>query len=826
MKKYIMIIICLTTIVVQAQNLVPNGNFESFYYDGGSNPIDFYSGTYTGNWWSDFTSSSTHHRFDNAMQGTWYVAKADKTYGGKRRDSPDWIDPNLWYNSENGGNCTETKYVRCAYPTESIMVKLADGHKLIKGQTYTFKVKARGGVGTDFPSHQFRLTFTADDEGLDCINKKKWYVTEFYVENSCEWHYFEHTFTVPDSDNKNYEDMGWLVLNVNYYRDGSDEVNDGGAVFNFDDVVLTMEPKCIDTRYIQDRVYANGEHKIEQANVEIRAGAHVSPYSWQSQFPVVLKPTSMVIYRAPTVYLEPGFFIEEDGSYFETQDATCVENPCPGIPGFTLPSVAQCNESLTLGTNFPTTPGVFYVWEPANYFSAPWSRTTEVTPPPNDDGCVDAKLTIWTICGAAQVHNFKLQFIDAAPTMDITNVTMSQTGISGYINLQNATDYTIQGINTVTGQVVFEDEYAWDCNKGSQHIPFSVNHCTGNLCQNLEIKITASNPCFGTISESLQWQAPNVPDYDLQVSNLVSTNFEFNFDWNIPNTYEYVKIQVWNEAKTQKICEWNYNSCSSPMNTTNPYHFDIRDCLGPECFAQCLNYKVVLETKQFCNPLISTKQIAWNKSNTTFAMPVNYPNIITADNDGVNDDLCFTPTGADWYDIVIKNRWGNVMHEEQGCVDEIPICLWHPSINTTDGEYFYTIVFGNQCNYSDELTAPVMVLADPNAGLAQNNNPQEHQNSGYTIVTDQEGNQTAVAREITTEWNVNAFPNPAEDVLFVQSSEEITEIIIRDVTGKEILNKEIHDRNTSIDISNYASGFYLLHVSSKAGAKSINIVKK
>jgi hypothetical protein len=69
MKKYIIIFICLTTIVAQAQNLVPNGNFESFYYDGGSNPIDFYSGTYTGNWWSDLTEASTHHRFDNAMQG-------------------------------------------------------------------------------------------------------------------------------------------------------------------------------------------------------------------------------------------------------------------------------------------------------------------------------------------------------------------------------------------------------------------------------------------------------------------------------------------------------------------------------------------------------------------------------------------------------------------------------------------------------------------------------------------------------------------------------------------------------------------------------------
>lgn len=824
MKKYILIIISLTTFVVRAQNLVPNGNFEGNpqNYNGGTDPIAYYSGIYTGNWWADMTNSSTHDRFDASMQGTWYVAKADKIFNGRRRDSPDWIDPNQWYNSENEGNCTQTRYVRCAYPNESIMVRMEGGHKLVKGQTYTFKIKARG-KGAAFPSHQFRLAFTADNEGLDCLNKKKWYVKEFYINNSCEWHYFEYTFTVPDDDNKEYEDMGWLVVNPNYYRDGSSDPNDNGAVFNFDDVVLTIEPKCIDTRYIQDRIYANGEHKIEQANVEIRAGAHVSPYSWQSQYPTILRPTSMVIYRAPSIYLEPGFFIEEDGSYFETQDGTCVEDPCPGIPGFNPPESVQCSGPIPLGTDFPEIPGVFYAWEPVNYFTAPWSRTTQVKPPDGEDDCVNAKLTIWTICGATQVYNFKLQFIDAAPEINLTNVNSNPNGITGYINLQNATDYTIQGINTVTGDIVFEDQYEWDCTKGMQSIPFQVNRCTGDLCQNLEVKITASNPCFGSVSESIQWVAPIVTDYDLQVSNLVSTDYEFHFDWNIPGTYEYVKIQVWNEAKTQKICEWNYNRCSNPINSTNPFHFDIRDCLGQGCFAQCKNYKVVLETKQYCNTLISTKEINWNKSNTTFAMPVNYPNIIVADNNGTNDVLCFEPTGADYYHIWVDNRWGNPMFEDAGCVDELPICLWAPT-NITDGVYTYTIQFGNQCGYMEEHTTIATVFA----GMIQNNRPQKAQNSGLAESFDQSGNETTFQGNVSgsSAWNVNVYPNPADDVLFIQSSEEIMQITIRDITGKLILTKEMHDRNTSITISSYASGYYILNINSQAGVKSIDIVKK
>lgn len=818
MKKLILLFFSIQVFswVVSQENLVPNGTFDANpgNYGGGMDPVNYYT------------------KNSNCIQGrqtfeaeitNWKVAETNATLGElsdvdnpfTRRCSPDWIGPGAYDHQTTCYNSEPTFYVSSGYIKESIMVELKDGYTLVKGRSYKFRIKVR------FPTHagSFQVVFSAKKEGLNCAPKWRWVAVDTYLGQSCDWSYIESYFTVPTDNGKEYEDMKYLVLQYN--NDQQEEVK---FPIHYDDVFLAEGQKCEDIKYIQDWKYVN-TNKIEQANVEIRAGAHVSPYSWPANNPVVVKSSAKVIYRAPTVYLEPGFFIEEEGSYFETQVGTCVEDPCPGVPSFTPPPVAQCNGSLTLGTDFPETPGVFYVWEPPNYFSAPWSRVTNVRPPNNDDGCMDAKLTIWTICGVTQVHNFKLQFVDDAPTINAINVNSNQAGISGQINLQNATNYTIQGINPNTGSVVFENEYEWDCNNGSQYIPFALNHCTGNMCQNLQIKITASNPCFGSVSQTLQWQAPNVPDYDLQVANLVSNDFEFNFDWAIPNTYEYVTIQVWNEAKTQKICEWNYNRCSNPINTNTPLHFDIRDCLGSDCFAQCKNYQIVLETRQYCNPTISHKEIAWNKSSTTFAMPVQYPNIITADNDGINDDLCFSPTGADWYDIIVKNRWGNVMHEEQGCINEIPICLWHPAISTTDGEYFYTVVFGNQCGASDQVTAAVLVLADPFA-IAQNNNPQHGQNSGLTVVVDEFGNETVVNRANSTTWGVSAYPNPADDVVFIQSSEEITSITLRDISGKEILTKEIHDRNTSIAISNYASGYYILNVSSSVGTKSIELIKR
>jgi hypothetical protein len=70
MKIFIVLIVFLMELFCHGQNLVPNGNFEVGNYNGGSNPIEYYSGVYTENWWADLWNSSTHHRFDADMDST------------------------------------------------------------------------------------------------------------------------------------------------------------------------------------------------------------------------------------------------------------------------------------------------------------------------------------------------------------------------------------------------------------------------------------------------------------------------------------------------------------------------------------------------------------------------------------------------------------------------------------------------------------------------------------------------------------------------------------------------------------------------------------
>jgi uncharacterized repeat protein (TIGR03803 family) len=65
------------------------------------------------------------------------------------------------------------------------------------------------------------------------------------------------------------------------------------------------------------------------------------------------------------------------------------------------------------------------------------------------------------------------------------------------------------------------------------------------------------------------------------------------------------------------------------------------------------------------------------------------------------------------------------------------------------------------------------------------------------------------------DYEVSVFPNPAEDLLIVKSkAREIDQIRISDLAGKEIDSKQIRSNEFELDVSNYATGIYILKVQS------------
>ena len=74
--------------------------------------------------------------------------------------------------------------------------------------------------------------------------------------------------------------------------------------------------------------------------------------------------------------------------------------------------------------------------------------------------------------------------------------------------------------------------------------------------------------------------------------------------------------------------------------------------------------------------------------------------------------------------------------------------------------------------------------------------------------------------------NFKYYPNPVQHTLTISNTSDIEEIEIIAVSGKSVLTKKINNTHSDIDLSNVASGFYFLKVTSEGKTKTIKIVKK
>ena len=92
------------------------------------------------------------------------------------------------------------------------------------------------------------------------------------------------------------------------------------------------------------------------------------------------------------------------------------------------------------------------------------------------------------------------------------------------------------------------------------------------------------------------------------------------------------------------------------------------------------------------NALLKTD---WNPSNDNAyvlintSFPFKIPNVFTPNNDGENDLFFITSTGLEDYDLLILNRWGNVVFETSD-----PKESWDGTINgnpCSEGVYFYKL---------------------------------------------------------------------------------------------------------------------------------------
>lgn len=70
------------------------------------------------------------------------------------------------------------------------------------------------------------------------------------------------------------------------------------------------------------------------------------------------------------------------------------------------------------------------------------------------------------------------------------------------------------------------------------------------------------------------------------------------------------------------------------------------------------------------------------------------------------------------------------------------------------------------------------------------------------------------------------YPNPVIDLLNVSYNQEMTNVKVFNMIGQQLLNKEVKDTSTQINMSSYANGAYLIQVSTETATKTVRVVKK
>ncbi len=69
------------------------------------------------------------------------------------------------------------------------------------------------------------------------------------------------------------------------------------------------------------------------------------------------------------------------------------------------------------------------------------------------------------------------------------------------------------------------------------------------------------------------------------------------------------------------------------------------------------------------------------------------------------------------------------------------------------------------------------------------------------------------------------YPNPTSDLIQIQSGEKIESIVLYNLNGTEILNEMVNNQTYILDLSNFSSGLYLIHVETQNGFASKQVIK-
>jgi len=409
----------------------------------------------------------------------------------------------------------------------------------------------------------------------------------------------------------------------------------------------------------------------------------------------------------------------------------------------------------------------------------------------------------------------------------------------------SATNGTVTFTNTSTGGGLFNN---WNFGDGGTSYQYSPTHtytATGNYIVCLSI-FDSLTQCQDTYCDTIFVQADTTGTGCNTVSNVVANNNGY-----ISGSATGASIYDW----TVFDANWNpiYNTSNSSFSYLPGAYGNYNVCvtsydsLQNFCDSACYMVSVIDSTgggggtgcNLTSNATASGSSIVGTASGASMYHWIVYDNSWNFLYDTNNSNFTYTPGYSGLFNVCITayDSLQNVCDSTCYMMQLIDStggnnCLISSSasidqngdiVGSASGAAMYHwIVYDNSWNFLHDTNNSNLMYTPSNPGTynvcltAYDSLQNICDSTCYTLVSDTLAGFSFEEEEIV----FNIYPNPTQGVIHLDVSEDqISEIVLIDITGAILLQESITESTTEIDLSLYPKGMYFIHALGRKGQR-------
>ena len=149
--------------------------------------------------------------------------------------------------------------------------------------------------------------------------------------------------------------------------------------------------------------------------------------------------------------------------------------------------------------------------------------------------------------------------------------------------------------------------------------------------------------------------------------------------------------------------------------------------------------------------------------------------------------------------------------------------IYHPSLG--DQPLFIKDVLidnGVEINTDDGLLGTAISISPNGKYIAGWVNGAPMYSEGWMIYLD----DLILGTNNVSQTSITHYPNPVENILYLNSKDAIDSVAIYTITGQKVSNVTFNENRNEVNLSNLSSGLYLVKVSSNGSVENFKVVKQ